>query len=351
MRHVLSHSSGLGHSTTSRDNIFAPGRGYSYSAIGYQYLQAVIEQVTEKSLEDVSQAMVFAPLKMTASSYIVRKQITHRVANGHVHALVPVLFALVTWLICVIAIGLIAVVVHRVTTGHWRPSRRIVMGILTMAFVCALVSGFTLLLTINLEEFGWLLALSVIVLAAVSLLVSRTTGLILKKLLTTRPQQISAWSFTVHVLIILALTSVLVTMENVPVPKWPSVDADAAGTMRATTTDLANFLIELSNPKILSREMAGKMRTAQIGLRDDLSWGLGPGIHHAREGDALWQWGQHIDFQSFMLIYPAHGFGIVVCTNNDLLKPQVALEIAHRALGGSIESIRGGLSLAYNYRE
>ena len=51
-----------------------------------------------------------------------------------------------------------------------------------------------------------------------------------------------------------------------------------------------------------------------------------------------------------MIIYPGHGFGVVVCTNTDLLDLNVAVEIAHRALGGKIEPIRRGISLGYNYR-
>jgi hypothetical protein len=51
-----------------------------------------------------------------------------------------------------------------------------------------------------------------------------------------------------------------------------------------------------------------------------------------------------------MIIYPEHGFGVVVCTNNDLLNPNVAVEIAHRALGGKIEPIRRAVNLEFNYR-
>jgi len=65
---------------------------------------------------------------------------------------------------------------------------------------------------------------------------------------------------------------------------------------------------------------------------------------------ALWQWGQHIDFQSVMIIYPKYGFGVVVFTNSDLLNPDVAIEIAHRALGGKIEPIRSASHLEFNQK-
>ena len=74
-----------------------------------------------------------------------------------------------------------------------------------------------------------------------------------------------------------------------------------------------------------------------------------PGIQHSPEGDALWQWGQAFDFQSVMMIYPELGYGAVVLTNSDALKPDVAIDIAHRALGGSVEAIRDASHLAFNY--
>jgi CubicO group peptidase (beta-lactamase class C family) len=93
------------------------------------------------------------------------------------------------------------------------------------------------------------------------------------------------------------------------------------------------------------------MHTPQVSLRSDLSWGLGPGIQHSPEGDALWQWGQELDFQSLMIIYPELGYGAVVLTNSDVLNSGVAIEIAHRALGGSMDAIRrAALSQEFNYQ-
>jgi hypothetical protein len=113
---------------------------------------------------------------------------------------------------------------------------------------------------------------------------------------------------------------------------------------------MARFLIELGNPQYLSPEAAAQMRQPQVSLSGNLSWGLGPGIQHSPQGDALWQWGQATDFQSVMIIYPDLGYGVVVLTNSDLLNSDVAIDIAHRALGGSIESIRRASHLEFNYQ-
>jgi CubicO group peptidase (beta-lactamase class C family) len=114
---------------------------------------------------------------------------------------------------------------------------------------------------------------------------------------------------------------------------------------------MAAFLIELANPQHLSADLAAELQKPQVRLAENLAWGLGPGIQTSQEGDALWQWGQHMDFQSVMIIYPQHGLGVVVLTNNDLLNPDVAIEIAHRALGGEIDLIRRASHLEFNYHE
>jgi hypothetical protein len=51
-----------------------------------------------------------------------------------------------------------------------------------------------------------------------------------------------------------------------------------------------------------------------------------------------------------MIIYPDLGYGAVVLTNSDFSLPDVAIEIAHRALGGSIDAIRRASHLEFNYR-
>lgn len=50
-------------------------------------------------------------------------------------------------------------------------------------------------------------------------------------------------------------------------------------------------------------------------------------------------------------MYPKHGFGVVILTNNDLSNPDVAIEIAHRALGGQIDPILRASHLEFNYNE
>ena len=70
-RMVLRHTTGLpnwGDDKSAR-LIFTPDSTFSYSGEGFQYLQHVVEKLTNKSLNELAQEEVFTPLGMKNSSY------------------------------------------------------------------------------------------------------------------------------------------------------------------------------------------------------------------------------------------------------------------------------------------
>ena len=71
----------------------------------FQYLQAVIEQVTGQSLEEVAQEMVFTPLGMSSSSFVNPTQLTPGTANGHLRAIVPVLIFAILYALSLVIVG------------------------------------------------------------------------------------------------------------------------------------------------------------------------------------------------------------------------------------------------------
>ena len=119
----------------------------------------------------------------------------------------------------------------------------------------------------------------------------------------------------------------------VPVPRSPSPPPSAVGSLRTTAGDLATLLIELVEPRHLSVGMARQMSVPQIPAGEGFSWGLGIGIQHSAQGDALWQNAQTFGYRGLMVVYPEHGCGVVVLTNSDDGYP-VACDVAQRALGG-----------------
>jgi CubicO group peptidase (beta-lactamase class C family) len=352
LRHVLSHTSGLGHLTASRESLFAPGRGYSYSAVGFLYLQAVLEEVTGQPMDELAREMVFEPLGMHSSSFLSHAGTAPSMANGHLHALAPGLLFVVPFALALILVGLIGLVIVRLRTGQWRPSRRAVLIILVAAFVLALVPAVAFFVGSGLPEFAWLFVLCAVALAALFALGFLAARAVIVRLLPGRRRLQAVLMIVWSTAMVVALGLLAGRMHNLPVPRGLSPNASAAGSFRATASDLATFLIELAEPQLLTPETAAQLRSSQAELSPDLYWGLGPGIQHSQQGDAIWQWGQHLHFQSVMIVYPEQGMGVVVCTNNDLFSPEVAIEIAHRALGGKIEPIRRqAVGLEYNYRE
>lgn len=350
LRHVLSHSAGLGHNSLSRENLFPPSHGYSYSGMGFLYLQEVIEEVAGQSLEEVARELLFVPVGMTSSSFVNRKPPTYRTANGHLWAAVPAIFFAVLFGISLVIVGLLGVLVLRIRAGRWYPTKRMAIIACSVAFFLSFLPAFMFLVPLGLSEFAWLIAFCGLFLTVMFVLLFSIGRVLIQRVVQdqSKPRIILTGVWILIVLAGLGLFSS--SIQNLPVPRWPPVPAGAASSVRATVGDVSKFLIELSSSRLLSPELAAQLQTPQVRLSNDLSWGLGPGIQHSGQGDALWQWGQHIDFQSFMIIYPSQGFGVVVVTNNDLLNPDVAIHIAHRALGGKIEPILHASRTEFNYR-
>jgi CubicO group peptidase (beta-lactamase class C family) len=86
VRHVLSHTSGLPNWSPETEiavTQFQPGTRFSYSGIGFEKLQTVIEKVANTSLEKHIQATIFQPLGMKHSSFIWREDFANQTAVGH----------------------------------------------------------------------------------------------------------------------------------------------------------------------------------------------------------------------------------------------------------------------------
>jgi len=82
-RMILSHSSGLpnfGHDNSKLALDFEPGSNFMYSGHGYVYLQKIVENITQKTLNQLANEIVFTPLKMHNSSYIWRENYKNKIS-------------------------------------------------------------------------------------------------------------------------------------------------------------------------------------------------------------------------------------------------------------------------------
>ncbi|MBT5873042.1 MAG: beta-lactamase family protein [Candidatus Latescibacteria bacterium] len=347
LRHVLSHTSGLGHSTPSRENVFAPGLGYAYSAIGLQYLQAVMEQTTGQSLQQTGLELVFEPLGMSSSSYVLPESLRQRAANGHISGVIALVVYGMVCLVIALLGGTAGLVSLRFARGRWRPSRRQCLLFFFTVLFLADILIFYLLDLITLPDYAWTIVLGGT--AGVILLWATLWGV--GKLLLPRIGRriLRIGSAVLSALVAVSLILVLGANVVLPVPVSEHQLPQAAASVSATVGDMAAFMVELGRPRHLSSEQSTQLRAPQVRLHESLSWGLGPGIMHTEQGDVLWQWGQHVDFQSVAMIYQDLGFGVVAVTSSDLLAPDVAIEMAHYAVGGRIDPIVRASGLAFNY--
>ena len=348
LRHVLSHSSGLAKLT--REIMFEPGSAYFYTANGFNLVRDVIEEVTEESMEELAQRLVFQPLGMKNSSFVLKKELLPFTSNGHIHATVPTALFGILFLALYFIILLISLLIIRLLTKSWklRPYHIITFIILSVVIItCTL---FVLLGKVSLSEFAYLILIAGLAALAIFLILFFISRSLILRFIHKKVYP-GIFSVLSGLLIIGMIVLISMKIINLPVPSWPHYEPGPAGTLRTSPGELALFMIEIANPRYLKPETAQLLRTPQIKLDDNLSWGMGPGIYYSEQGYALWQWGQHIDFQSIMIIYPESNSGVVVCTNNDLLNPDVAMEISQHALGWNIEPIRSAIHLMYDFKK
>ncbi len=345
LRHLASHSSGLTDNLFPVDKslAFEPGSDFLYSGVGALYMQEVIEQAAGQSLEHAARELVFEPLGMSSSSFENSAAIRPHTANGHLNYSFPLLSFVFPFAVLLVPIGLLGILILRIRTGTWRPRWKMAAGTLIAATVLML-----LILILSMGTALPNMALLTILCAAGFAIAFTVTLLIGQGIVARLPatwqeakrQRALTVVWAVLSLLVLLWVSGLITG---PVPKGPSPRASAVGSLRTSAPDLAAFLIELADPQYMSQDLALQIRTAQVSAGRDMSWGLGPGIQHNSQGDALWQYGQTFGYRSVMVIYPEYGIGVVVLTNSDSGLP-VALDVAQRAIGGSaISSIMAWL--------
>jgi CubicO group peptidase (beta-lactamase class C family) len=340
LRHLASHSSGLTDRLlpTSKTVTFEPGTEFLYSGVGAKYVQEVIEQVTGDALSRAAAGLVFEPLGMSSSSFVNSATILPSMANGHMKYTLPLLTMLSAFVPIFVVLALLSMPVRRCLTGSWRAKG---VWIAAAALVAALATLVILYLTM-----GRLLPNVAVLDAAVGIgfavaLIGLTVigrhfiagSAAARQELGSRPVQVGIWAAICAVGLFLISGSV-----HGPVPRGPSPQPSAVGTLRTTAPDLATFLIELARSRYIGEELSEQIRIPQIRINSDYSWGLGPGIQHSEQGDALWQNGMTFGSRSLMVIYPEHGIGVVVLTNSERGFP-LAYDVAARAIGGK-DSLR-----------
>lgn len=84
-RHLLTHTSGLPNLRGDEPLRvhFAPGSRFSYSSVGFAYLQRALEASTGESLEALARRLVFGPLRMESSGFTWEERFSANIAVRH----------------------------------------------------------------------------------------------------------------------------------------------------------------------------------------------------------------------------------------------------------------------------
>jgi len=332
LRQLLSHTSGLTNNVNpvGKSIVYPPGERFEYSGVGFIYLQEVMEQTTGKSLEQLAQELVFEPLEMDSSSYVVPQNMMPRLANGHMNygqfiSLLAVVLALMFTLTL-----LVLLIIQRIRLGKFTLSGIMVglayliaasITLVAVIYVGNGVSKWATLTALWLILFGGGMAL---LLLAGRKLIARLPGRWQEP--KPRAALLVLWS-VISALALLFLTFAL----SGPVPRSPAGPPTAAFSLRTTAPDLAKFLLELTSPQHLDPALMAEMTSPQVQVENDQSWGLGMAILHSSQGDLLWDDGNNPDFHAWMGIDQGQRNGVVVLTNGQNGAP-LASEIASYVL-------------------
>jgi CubicO group peptidase (beta-lactamase class C family) len=339
LRHVLSHSSGLGHNNMSRELLFPPGTGYHYSNLGFTYLQQVIEEITGRPLEQVASTLVFEPRGMSYTSFTNKKSLRSKLANGHVQGSYLLGLSGGLFLVSLLLIWVPGILIFRFTRKHWLPERRMLIQGLLLTVILWLAITFIFFGIVGWLKYAWQIAVFGMAFLSLGMLLFLAGTAIFHRLPFLLNRRIKVLMLVWVVIIASGLVTVTKRIHNIPVPKWPAIRSMAPASLRTTAPDMASFLLGISEPGNDGLSVYKQMLDPQVSLHPEISWGLGTGIFHSPQGDALWQWGQNVDFQSLVIFWPEKGKGIVVLANSDWGRPDVAIEIAQGALGLNLESV------------
>jgi CubicO group peptidase (beta-lactamase class C family) len=332
LRQLVSHSSGLSDSLlpVSKHLEFEPGSRFQYSGVGFLYLQELIEQATGTDLEQAAQELVLGPLGMHSSSFVNRPDLVPRLAPGHISYLPCLIVFLVPFIGALVCCLWVTLVAQRLRSGQWRLTPAGLVAAMLVAAVMVVVL-IVWAMGAALPEMVRLTLLSATVFTA--LLVA--AHLVAKRLLRSRGEGRTQRVVIVCVTILTGCCLLIISGQVAgPMPVVSSVSPSAVGSLRTTAGDLATLLVELAQPSLLEGELAEEIGRPQTSINQTFSWGLGVGIQHSSQGEALWQNGQTFGYRSFMLIYPDLGLGVVVLCNSNNGFP-VVYDIVHRAVGGA----------------
>jgi len=305
-RHLLSHTSGLSNNLLWNDTTihFPPGSRFSYSGFGYNVLQEYVEEVTGKRFDGYIDDAVLRRLGMASSGYVYRDAFGGNMARGHSSD--PILPCLLAALAAAIT-GIAGLALYRAWPFKRMITSRSRRFKVWMAVSSALFGAGVGLLPVSAGAgvFAgtiWFLCFACAVTLVRVIRTERRSLLRAMALLGTMAAAASA-------------LFIVPSYRSFPLPEKRFAEARAAASLYTTPRDMARFLIELMEPRMMGKESLSQMLAPQVRVDERTFWGLGFGIRRTERGDMIWHWGHMPDFQNFFIADLERKNGVVIMTN------------------------------------
>jgi CubicO group peptidase (beta-lactamase class C family) len=328
LRHILTHTSGLSNFLGDRRKAakFPAGQQYSYSGVGFMYLQHVLETRANAPLDSLAFQSVFRPLGMTHTWF---GQGDDAVAgNGHI----SFLRAVAPFGIIFLPVAIMAWVAGAVVVRFVLKMKRVPLWLTCSVFFAALVFAWWFLIVRasdpNIVPF---FAGSSLLLLAFVVIATAGVGKVFQKFVSS--QAAIRWIRPVVGLIILAATIMILRDQPVPVPDVTGPNGNAASSLRSTVGDIARIAIAISKAGEQAGASMRQMTVPHVRASEHVWWGLGVGIQESEAGPALFHWGRNPSMRAAFVMYPKSGHGAVVVVNLGDVGEAVT-EVLSRAIGG-----------------
>ncbi len=292
IRQLLSHSAGFSPSFEfgiDKHIYFEPGTKFSYSGVGYMYLQEIIEKVSGLDFESAAQKYVFVPLKMNDSTFLPGKVVTPYIHSKSLTVYCFTIFILSFSVIFII--GLLVCIISKFK--KFNKKRLFTISILVAGLINsgALLSLFPKIMII----FAVFAILGIIIL-----------------FVTRKTKRLYYAAFILYTAIIIAIG--LIVPFSIPVPSIIfNENVNCAYSMRSTSKDMSKFCDEL----LEQYNKNGEMFDSTITIDDNNSWCLGIASEKTGETITYWHSGINPGQQSIVIINPTNNSYVIVLTNSD----------------------------------
>lgn len=296
-RMLLTHTAGFSPSfETGIDKkiYFEPGSKFSYSGVGYIYLQNIIEAASGESFEKAASEYVFTPLGMTNSTFLNAATVT-----PFVNASTLAEYILLPWVGVSVAVFLIGALIGLLFKKRLYKSYKWVLISAAIGFIVELI----LIILILPRLLTTCLIVALIGTLAVFIL--------------RRKSKLRLFVLPSYFLLLIVFSFIF----NVGLPVGPQfIDkgANAAYSFKTTASDmtaLSQKLIEVYKSAD-STEVKDMFKEA-VKIDDKNAWSEGLGIEQSDGQTTYWHSGINPGMQSLVVICPEKDSACVIFTNSD----------------------------------